>query len=1154
MEKVKKNRKRLVVGLLSVGLMMGNAGLFPSKASGQAPDTPISNVAYSGYDRDQILEVGGEPFFFNGVQIRVDKLKDGWNYSDEQIKDMFRLAKDDGFTVANAQIRWTDIQPDVGFKAEETAYIAGGENADKNFSAGSIQTAYDKHNPSNQSLSYMKFDLSAMPEGDIDGAKIRIYVSGTGRTDNDTQEMYYSHTLKVYGLEDDSWSAAKLTWNNAPGHEGYEVKGEGVHEAAISPSYDLVKKLFYYDFDVTEFVKNYCGADKKASFIFQSATPEDKGPEVPVVMDGKADLHAPELLISSKDRYDWSYLDKIISYAEEAGIKLEVLWFGTETCSLSIDMRVPFYVFHNYQKSMVNDTKPFLEKASTPSTTGVYRYLMCKNDFELREKEHEVVKAMFDHIAQYNEKTGGQKTVIGCEVANEPAVGMVHGNAIWENGKRIQHCMCENCKNLKKQMGLDDQGFRDWTMWGYTENIALAVKESDYPVWTRVNNFNATDAEGVEYNEWKRATTGTHVDFIGVDPYFLKDSKTYMYEMGHKSLYSRGSNLPMVMEYYGKSSDSVKMTLAALSGGSYYNIYDLGSSDNWGTYDNGPDNTPVPHGSYVEEIRNMNHMLNKIAYDLATKKPDEAGGTKLKYFNGQSKNETTNETKTIRNISVNYQNQSNGVGIAVEKSSREIALESTVPATFSLKGLAVYGIASVEEGYYDGQTWVKTGTPAYDVDKDVVIDIPAYGCVRVTTEAQLGKVQPQTEKYESEILSYTVSNERKIEVWDDGASGGGWMKVHTKQVGDYIEFTVNVPVGAEYEIMTGYRSGGTRGKAQLAVNGKAQGSQLDMYDSSTNYKEVSSGKVKIDGQTRFRYTISGKNPSSGDYEMGIDYIKLIPQTAKADKTELSAVVESAKTEADKSETYTQESINALILAIREACDVAESDFSTQEEVNQAYDVLLKRKEELVPVKKEEEPPKEEKPPKQEEELPKEDGGLQEENGKLPVVAVKSVKLNKKSLTLGVGEKFTLKASVSPQNATDKKVTWKLSNNKKVITIKNGKLVAKKKGSATVTAIVGGKKASCKVIVKKAPDKTARVMLNRKRITLKVRKTYQINAKVTNKYASNSFKYSVDKKGRKIVSVDKGGKVTAKKKGRATITVKAYNGKGKSAKVKVTVKK
>ncbi|MBE5845806.1 MAG: hypothetical protein E7302_16900 [Butyrivibrio sp.] len=86
-------------------------------------------------------------------------------------------------------------------------------------------------------------------------------------------------------------------------------------------------------------------------------------------------------------------------------------------------------------------------------------------------------------------------------------------------------------------------------------------------------------------------------------------------------------------------------------------------------------------------------------------------------------------------------------------------------------------------------------------------------------------------------------------------------------------------------------------------------------------------------------------------------------------------------------------------------------------------------------------------------------------GKL--VAVKSVKLNKKKLSLKVGKTYKLKATVNPKGATDKTVTYK-SSDKKVATVdKNGKVKAKKKGKCTITVTTkdGKKTAKCVVTVK-----------------------------------------------------------------------------------------
>ena len=80
--------------------------------------------------------------------------------------------------------------------------------------------------------------------------------------------------------------------------------------------------------------------------------------------------------------------------------------------------------------------------------------------------------------------------------------------------------------------------------------------------------------------------------------------------------------------------------------------------------------------------------------------------------------------------------------------------------------------------------------------------------------------------------------------------------------------------------------------------------------------------------------------------------------------------------------------------------------------------------------------------------------------------VTGIVLNKTESELNIGETLTLKATVKPNNATNKSVTWKSSNNK-VATVSNGKIkaVAEGKAKITVTAKDGsGKTEICIVKV------------------------------------------------------------------------------------------
>lgn len=165
------------------------------------------------------------------------------------------------------------------------------------------------------------------------------------------------------------------------------------------------------------------------------------------------------------------------------------------------------------------------------------------------------------------------------------------------------------------------------------------------------------------------------------------------------------------------------------------------------------------------------------------------------------------------------------------------------------------------------------------------------------------------------------------------------------------------------------------------------------------------------------------------------------------------------------------------------------------------------------------------------------------------VSVKTVAISKK-LTLGAGEKYTMKAKISPSDATNQKVTWDSSNKKAATISTKGVIEAKKVKKATttkITAKVDGKTSkACMVTVKPAPKK---ISLNAKAKTLKKGKTFQIKVKLPKNTASNKITYSSNKK--KVASVSATGKVKALKKGKAVITVKSFN--NKKAKITITVK-
>ena len=176
----------------------------------------------------------------------------------------------------------------------------------------------------------------------------------------------------------------------------------------------------------------------------------------------------------------------------------------------------------------------------------------------------------------------------------------------------------------------------------------------------------------------------------------------------------------------------------------------------------------------------------------------------------------------------------------------------------------------------------------------------------------------------------------------------------------------------------------------------------------------------------------------------------------------------------------------------------------------------------------------------------------------PVVKkVSKVGLSKKSVTLIKGRNTTIKAKVSPKNATNKKLKWTTSNAKVATVNQRGKITAKGKGTATikVMALDGSNKyAKCKVTVKQP---VTSIKLNKKTVTLKAKgsakqKTATLRATVSPKNANNKKVKWTSSKSR-IATVNSKGKVTAKKKGTCYVIATAKDGSKKSAKCKIVVK-
>ena len=159
----------------------------------------------------------------------------------------------------------------------------------------------------------------------------------------------------------------------------------------------------------------------------------------------------------------------------------------------------------------------------------------------------------------------------------------------------------------------------------------------------------------------------------------------------------------------------------------------------------------------------------------------------------------------------------------------------------------------------------------------------------------------------------------------------------------------------------------------------------------------------------------------------------------------------------------------------------------------------------------------------------------------------SIKLDKTSITLGVGEQYDFSSSIP--NGTAAYFRSYYSDNTAIATVQKsgGLMTAKTAGTTTIRCkLSSGKEATCKVTVKSAPS---RVTVSDKSATLKVGQSKTLKATLNNN--AYSYRSTWTSSNTYVATVNSTGKISAKSQGTATITYKTYNGKTASCKLTVS---
>lgn len=364
-----------------------------------------------------------------------------------------------------------------------------------------------------------------------------------------------------------------------------------------------------------------------------------------------------------KGRYSTEYAEKYIEYCEKYRLKLELLWFGSWMCGVSVDGYLPDYVSEDM--TAYEAINPYLYDGWLGKT-----YLLKPNGKALLEREKAAMKALMDGIYEYDRMNGGRHTVVGIQVENEPDM-----------------LLAPHSKDYPDTFGYTASEVCDM-LTAHLDELGRVVKASPYRCYTRVN---LTDREYLSYlTETLPATEG--IDFVGLDPYNNSVSK-----IGAQldALKAEG-NFAHIAENGGEYENNDQLELLAFTKGCGYEVFEVVCTyspelADWelrGVYNT--DFTKKPH---TQRLIDANRIYRDGFLDIV-----KAGAEgRLLGFNllNSGGSDSIEQTLEVGDTKVTHSTAQRGIAYAAVR-DKVITLASTKEDTFTVNKKVLYG----ERGYY----------------------------------------------------------------------------------------------------------------------------------------------------------------------------------------------------------------------------------------------------------------------------------------------------------------------------------------------------------------------------------------------------------------------------------------------------------------------
>lgn len=370
-----------------------------------------------------------------------------------------------------------------------------------------------------------------------------------------------------------------------------------------------------------------------------------------------------------KDQFDWKILDEYLGLVKKHNLRMELLWFGqnsgghvqwlgnhTKKDGDAGQLRTPAYVLYSPCVNSSNTTSEFKIRRDMSN------YTLDLADEKLKAREIYVLQKVMEHIAEWDAANGSKHMVIGVQINNEVS-------------------------------GHSNVSFPSSLIVSYMSDLASAVKESSYVVWTRLNCVPSLTNSVIIENENLRTTSGTNIDFVGIDLYRV-DLNTIKTALPYI-----GKNFRMIMEGGGTLANGALYQMAALAGNNAYDYYEMIGPDENGLYRQGGSKGFTARGSYIEDVRLINKILNSDMVDIVQK----ANGYGLFVHNWEGN--SVEPTTGIQGIQF-APGYPTSQGISIDRSNTEIVLMTTRGGQFILP--ESLKITESSRGYFDRDNkWIE---------------------------------------------------------------------------------------------------------------------------------------------------------------------------------------------------------------------------------------------------------------------------------------------------------------------------------------------------------------------------------------------------------------------------------------------------------------